>query len=178
MHPFLIDDLVTYQPSKGYLLWMMKPLSDIHPLGTTFLIRLTDSSKWELESITELHMAPWVFWPFLNSTRLSIGGAWCGLFNTFWEIIYNNWVCVIKACSIDGGLGGGGLELAGFLRSSYEALLLVATICFQHVWIRTQSFITSLIVASRDDKIGLMAIETREDQTPEITDTSKWSARM
>ena len=177
MHPFLVDNPITYQPSKGYLLWLMKPLSDIHPLGTTFLIRLIDSSKWEVESITELHMAPWAFGP-LNSTRLSIGDAWCGLFNTIWTIIYNNWVYVIKACSIDGGFDGGGLELAGFLRSSCEALLLVATICFQHIWIRTQLFITSLIVASRDNKIGLIAIETREDQTPEITNTSKQSARM
>ena len=95
----------------------MKPLSDIHPLGTTFLIKLIDSSKWELESITELHMAPWAFGPFLNSTRLSIGGAWCGLFNTLWAIIYNNSVCIIKACSIDVGFDGGGLELAGFLPS-------------------------------------------------------------
>ena len=115
---------------------------------------------------------------FINSLCLPIGGAWCGLFNTFWAIVCNNWVCIIKACSIDGKLDGGGLELAGFLLAPCEALLLVATICFQHVWIRTQSFITSLIVASRDDKIGLMAIETREHQTPEITNTSKRSARM
>ena len=96
--------------------------------------------------------------PFINSPRLSIGDAWCGLFNTLWAIVYNNWVCIIKACTIDEELDGGGLELVGFLRSSCEALLLVATIYFQHVWIRTQLFITSLIVASRDDKIGLMAI--------------------
>ena len=55
--------------------------------------------------------------PFINSPLLLIGDAWCGLFNTLWAIIYNNWVCVIKACSIDGGFDGGGLELAGFLLS-------------------------------------------------------------
>ena len=115
--------------------------------------------------------------PFINSPHLSIGGAWCGLFNTLWAIVCNNWVYVIKACSIDGELDGGGLELVGFLPAPCEALL-VATICFQHVWIRTQSFITSLIVTSRDDKIGLMAIETREHQPPEITNTSKRNARM
>ena len=66
--------------------------------------------------------------PFTNSPCLSIGGAWCRLFNTLWAMVYNNWVCIIKACSIDGGFDGGGLELVGFLRSSCEALLLVATI--------------------------------------------------
>ena len=51
------------------------------------------------------------------------------------------------------------LELSG----RKKHLLMVATIYFQHVCIRIQSFITSLIVASRGDKIGLMAIETREE---------------
>ena len=62
-------------------------------------------------------MAPWAFGSFLNSPGLSIGGAWCGLFNTLWAIVCNHWVCIIKTCSIDGGLGDGGLELAGFLPS-------------------------------------------------------------
>ena len=38
MDPFLVDDPITYQPSKGYLLWMMKPLSGIRPLSLHLLI--------------------------------------------------------------------------------------------------------------------------------------------
>ena len=69
----------------------------------------------------------------------------------------------MKACYIDGGFDGGGLELTGFLRSSCEALLLVVTIYFQHVCIRIWPFKEFLTIASRDDKIGLIARLTRKD---------------
>ena len=41
-----------------------------------------------------------------------------------------------------------------------------------------RSIIAFLTVASRDDKIGLIAREIREDPTIEIIDTSKRNTRM
>jgi hypothetical protein len=92
---------------------------------------------------------------------LWIGGAWCWLLITLWIRVYNSWVCVIKTFFIVGGFGGGGLELAALLLAPCEALLLVATICFQQLCIRIQSFIALLTVASRDNKMELVAKRLR-----------------
>jgi hypothetical protein len=60
-----------------------------------------------------------------------------------------------------GGFGGGGLELPALIVAPCEALLLVATICFQQVCIRIQSFIALIAVASRDNKMELVAKRLR-----------------